>query len=169
VEVMACPSGCVNGGGQMKPVSFTAKRSVAVDEEGYERPVADEGVEVPGQVDEGMRWSTKDWVAKVEDIYWNGLPTPPPSPKPAMSSLSNGNGQGHGEREGEGDVEMNGVDVGKSHENDRLRLADRIAESVVHDVCGDNDGMRWEFLRTRFRKVEGDVLGGGVSHDAVKW
>lgn len=124
VEVMACPGGCVNGGGQMKP---TRPR----DDEGYERPMADEGV------DEGMRWSTKEWVAKVEAIYW-GQPTPPPSPplKPVESGL----------------IE-----------------ADELAERVVHEACSDDPVRRWEFLRTRYRKVEGDVLEGGVSHDAVKW
>ena len=138
VEVMACPSGCVNGGGQMKPV---ARVHSELDEEGYERPVADEGV------DEGMRWSTKAWVAKVEAIYWMGLPTPPPSPTLSNQHLNK-------------DVTVNDV---------RNREADRLAEIVVKEACEDDDEKRWEFLRTRYRKVEGDVLQGGVSHEAVQW
>lgn len=137
VEVMACPGGCVNGGGQMKPVA--ARRQV--DEEGYERPMADEGV------DEGMRWSTKEWVAKVEGIYWSGLPTPPPSPTLKAQHLSEDGGR----------------------DDSRYDEADRMVERVIRQACGDSTDKRWEFLRTRFRKVEGDVLQGGVSLDAVKW
>ena len=140
VEVMACPGGCVNGGGQMKPVN---KGRMEVDEEGYARPLADEGV------DEGMRWSTKEWVAKVEEIYWSGLPTPPPSPTLHGQTLAEGK-----------DV---AGDAGRYAE------ADRLAEEVVRDACGDDQAKRCELLRTKFRKVEGDVLQGGVSHEAVKW
>jgi len=141
VEVMACPGGCVNGGGQMKPVTKVQREELEVDEEGFERPMADEGV------DEGMRWSTKEWVAKVEVIYWGGLPTPPPSPTLPAQHL-------HKE---------------ETIDSRRYEEADRLAEEVVRDACGDNEGKRWEFLRTRFRKIEGDVLQGGVTHDAVKW
>jgi hypothetical protein len=142
VEVMACPGGCVNGGGQMKPPKK--------DEEGYERPIEVEGVEAPGAngVDEGMRWSTKEWVAKVEAVYWSGLPTPPPSP----------GGEALDASASEEEVEAQ-----------REKKADVLAERVVEDPCGGDPGKRWEFLRTRFRKVEGDILNGGVTHEAVKW
>jgi iron only hydrogenase large subunit-like protein len=138
VEVMACPGGCVNGGGQMKPIS--GKRKAEVDEEGYERPIPDEGVEM----EEEMRWSTKDWVAKVEEIYWSGLPTPPSSPNPNSSVVQ-----------------------GES----RLGMADQIAEQIVQEACGEDEEKRANFLRATFAKVEGDVLGGagGVTHEAVKW
>ena len=144
VEVMACPSGCVNGGGQMKPVS-AKKRKAEVDEEGYERPIPDEGVDMV--VEEEMRWSTKDWVAKVEEIYWSGLPTPPSSPGP----------------EGEqGMVERKEI---------RLGMADQIAQQIVMEACGEDEAKRWNFLRASFAKVEGDILGGegGITHEAVKW
>ncbi|WVQ84925.1 cytosolic Fe-S cluster assembly factor NAR1 [Cryptococcus sp. DSM 104549] len=175
VEVMACPSGCVNGGGQMKPAVPTAPKADAdameVDNEGYQRPLADEGVEkrvaeigggtVAG-MDEGMRWSTKEWVAKVEDIYWNGLPTPPPSP-PLTASKVNGNGLSHAAMtNGNGNGHANGVG--------RAEASDRLAEDIVHEVCGNDSSKRWEFLRTRFRKVETDILSsGGVTHEAVVW
>lgn len=141
VEVMACPSGCVNGGGQMKPVS--GKKRKEVDEEGYERPLADDGVEV----EEEMRWSTKDWVAKVEEIYWNGLPTPPGSPGPDKQ------------------------DGMVNRKEDRLSGADKLAQDIVREACGDGQVKRDNFLRASFAKVEGDVLGGdgGVTHEAVKW
>ena len=158
VEVMACPGGCVNGGGQMKPVSAAAKvngngsakggESMDVDEEGYPRPMADDGVErapPASAAEEGMRWSTKEWVGKVEEIYWSGLPTPPASPPlPAEGSLA--------------------------AKSDVLLKADDIARDILEETVGGDAVKRWELLRTRFRKVEGDVLGqGGVSHEAVKW
>ncbi|ORX40699.1 iron hydrogenase [Kockovaella imperatae] len=158
VEVMACPSGCVNGGGQMKPVSSVARK--VLDEEGYERPLPDDGTDLGMTVDsgieklpedshEGTRWSTKDWVAKVEAVYWNGLPTPPPSPKADPVDLT--------------------VQRGKT-ESEKHKLADELAHQVINDVTGNDAAARWEFLRTRFRKVEGDVLSnGGLTHEAVKW
>lgn len=156
VEVMACPSGCVNGGGQMKPVSSSAgskRKEVERDEEGYERPIPDEGVEPASgvmAVEEEMRWSTKDWVAKVEEIYWSGLPTPPGSPKPDGESADQGTVDG---------------------KETRLGWADKLAEDIVLEACGDDLTKRWNFLRASFAKVEGDVLGGegGVTHEAVKW
>jgi iron only hydrogenase large subunit-like protein len=150
VEVMACPSGCVNGGGQMKPVTSKKRKDVEVDEEGYERPIPDEGVEV--KVEEEMRWSTKDWVAKVEEIYWSGLPTPPSSPR-AVADV-----------DAQGDVAMQGKES-------RLGMADQLAEKIVREACGDDETKRANFLRATFAKVEGDVLGGagGITHEAVKW
>lgn len=58
------------------------KPSKEVDAEGYPRPLADDGV-APAPLptssglngaDEGMRWSTKEWVAGVEKLYWDGMP-----------------------------------------------------------------------------------------------
>lgn len=55
VEVMACPSGCVNGGGQLKPRE--------VDEEKHERDWEDSGVQMG-------KWGDKGWTRKVEMAYW---------------------------------------------------------------------------------------------------
>ncbi len=150
VEVMACPGGCVNGGGQMKP-SSAAKPVIAQgdrDEEGYVRDWAAEGVEKPGgeaQVDEGMRWSTKAWVAKVEAVYWSGLPTPPGSPS------------------------LKACDAGRT----ALQRADAVALDILRDVCRPAvaisriddvtdeaaEARRREFLRTTYHRVETDILG----------
>jgi len=66
VEVMACPGGCVNGGGQLKPV--------VVDEEGFKRDWEGSGVAVEslGRKDvlQNARWGTKEWTKRVEDEYW---------------------------------------------------------------------------------------------------
>lgn len=177
VEVMACPSGCVNGGGQMKPVNPTSgsavleSKGMEVDAEGYPRPLPDpgsasEGFDSPApklgksdgqEGEEGWRWSTKEWVRRVEEIYWSGsvevgkggLMTPPHSPGQAGIVSADLKEDGRGNYE-----------------------ADRLAEKVYEDIERElgEDG-KWEFLRTRFRKVEGDILGGegGVTLEAVKW
>jgi hypothetical protein len=173
VEVMACPGGCVNGGGQMKPVQKAsaigqAVDGMEVDEEGYPRPMADEGVELVNPkekegADEGMRWSTKEWVEKVERIYWSGLPTPPPSPPTVPQDLN-----------GSAIVMPNGQ-AGKADrlwQGDQYAKADDLMDRIVNEACGNDMGKRWEFLRTRFMKVEGDILQSGVTgvtHEAVKW
>ncbi|WWD19528.1 cytosolic Fe-S cluster assembly factor NAR1 [Kwoniella shandongensis] len=178
VEVMACPGGCVNGGGQMKPVTpaqvVKDSDAMEVDEEGYQRPLPDDGTAPTSTAkdgsaavegtDEGMRWSTKEWVAKVEEIYWTGLPTPPPSPPLTASNLDSSTFSA------ESKVNGNGQGRGISRDTDRLYTSDELAEEIVHEVCGDDSAKRWEFLRTRFRKVESDILAqGGVTHEAVVW
>ncbi|WWC71897.1 cytosolic Fe-S cluster assembly factor NAR1 [Kwoniella pini CBS 10737] len=181
VEVMACPGGCVNGGGQMKPVTASINASAEeekmdVDEEGYTRPIPDEGTDIAdipiktssglGGVEEGMRWSTKEWVEKVENIYWTGLPTPPPSPPIEASNIDN-----HSYSQAI-ISDMNNVNGFKNrHGTDvRSKQADRLVEQVVQDVCGNDSDKRWELMRTRFRKVESDILSqGGVTLEAVKW
>lgn len=83
VEVMACPGGCVNGGGQLKPVlpapAITADDSaMLVDEEGYKRDWAGSGVAVEGTTASSMevsvlqnaRWGDKEWTRQVEEVYW---------------------------------------------------------------------------------------------------
>jgi iron only hydrogenase large subunit-like protein len=145
VEVMACPGGCVNGGGQMKP------GATAVDAEGYERPLPDDGVAEPPRStglasEEGMRWSTKEWVAEVERVYWTGLPTPPASPR------------------------IQAQDAAPAQWPARTRAADGLAEQVVADMLGAAGGDRHACVRTRFKRVEGDVLSqGGLTHEQVKW
>ncbi|KAL7418306.1 Cytosolic Fe-S cluster assembly factor nar1 [Cryptotrichosporon argae] len=160
VEVMACPGGCVNGGGQMKPGDV----DVRVDEEGYARPLPDDGVDdrapaaasgaVPGpgagddwaapanravgvRVDEGMRWSTKAWVDGVEAVYWAAAGgaawTPPGSPEPRDASA------------------------------DRADEMDATVRAAWGDKARD-------LLRTHYSKVEGDVLSqGGLTHEQVVW
>ena len=179
VEVMACPSGCVNGGGQMKPVGSEASAGassegvekpcngsnananpndngtvapsiasdalrpadppVELDAEGYPRPIPDDGVAAKpfGQEsEEGWRWSTKEWVKRVEEVYW--LHT--------------------------------GVDGDEAEVKRRADEADEMCARVVQDATQGRERERWEMLRTRFRKVEGDVLSqGGITLDAVKW
>ncbi|KAF8200807.1 iron hydrogenase [Pholiota molesta] len=80
VEVMACPGGCVNGGGQLKP-SVTLR-----DEEGHERDWSESGVSADGMP--SGKWGDKEWTRRVEEAYWreqakapmHDLETPPYTP-----------------------------------------------------------------------------------------
>lgn len=167
VEVMACPGGCVNGGGQMKP-SVPAPVEEK-DEEGFPRVWELEGVETrKPMIDESMRWSTKAWVAQVETIYWSGLPTPPASPPPADTP------QTGSLKPFDSLNELNALST-----LPEFAQADRLAEQIIVETCGARDGTyadtmddeaegkRREFLRTRYRKVESDV--GQMTASAVKW
>ncbi|KAJ9111355.1 hypothetical protein QFC19_001123 [Naganishia cerealis] len=181
VEVMACPGGCVNGGGQMKPNATSQNERMVEpdgiagkDEEGYPRVWELEGVEskkldtTTPQIDESMRWSTKAWVAQVETMYWSDLPTPPASP-PSTDTRSSGSLKPF-----ESLQELH--DLSSSREFSR---ADDLAKRIIIDVCRPASGRydevmdeqaehnRWEFLRTRYRKVETDV--GQLTASAVKW
>lgn len=63
IEVMACPGGCVNGGGQLKVPAGAAK-----DAEGYLRNWEEQGVAEEGMP--GARWGDKEWTRRVEEAYW---------------------------------------------------------------------------------------------------
>ena len=147
VEVMACPGGCVNGGGQLKPPAAWLPEN---DEENYERRWEESGVSIDG-VQNG-RWGDKNWTRKVEDAYWNWkalpnsefndkLPTPPDSPPYGdddSREKSGGGAVGH------------------------------VVKRVMADLCG-HDGSEWierrrELFRTEYRAVESQVVGL-----AVKW
>ncbi|CAE6448971.1 unnamed protein product [Rhizoctonia solani] len=68
VEVMACPGGCVNGGGQLRG----GARSQTIDS-------GLDGV-AESAAARDARWGDKQLVKDVEAIYWGGVWTPPPSP-----------------------------------------------------------------------------------------
>ncbi len=93
VEVMACPGGCVGGGGQLRAPERKAKAAsdnVNHDAEGFVRDWAANGVVQPGggassgstqsqsQSQEGTNnntgeapWSSRAWTREVERAYWN--------------------------------------------------------------------------------------------------
>ncbi|OSD01245.1 iron hydrogenase [Trametes coccinea BRFM310] len=155
VEVMACPGGCVNGGGQLRPVQASTSSSSTKDEEGFARDWASSGVKM--DVDEplpaapvGPKWGDKEWTRKVEAAYWHALPTPPPTP-PA-----------------------DGASPGSAFE-----YADTLAVRVLSEVTGAQEGTvrqwtesldgeaeekRRALFRTQYRAVESEVVGL-----AVKW
>lgn len=63
VEVMACPGGCVNGGGQMRPPPAEAQFAASQASAAPELP----GGEPPVQ---GWQGTSKKWVHRVEHTYW---------------------------------------------------------------------------------------------------
>ena len=67
VEVMACPGGCINGGGQLKRRE-PAKVGPGEDSEGYQRDWNEAGVDLGAGL--GARWGDKEWTKEVERMYW---------------------------------------------------------------------------------------------------
>ncbi|KAL1741841.1 iron hydrogenase [Schizophyllum fasciatum] len=63
VEVMACPGGCVNGGGQIKPTRAALSSDAGAD-----------GLNGESQDAREARWGDKEWTRKVEELYWAGAP-----------------------------------------------------------------------------------------------
>lgn len=63
VEVMACPGGCVNGGGQLKPPASALPEKVDKDEEGYPKEYEAGGIL-------NAKWGDREWTKKVEATYW---------------------------------------------------------------------------------------------------
>lgn len=82
VEVMACPGGCVNGGGQLRPPAQLISPEPIVQTR-IADAVTDTGSDA--MVQNSARWGDKAWVKRVEAAYWHDLPTPPASP-PQLSS-----------------------------------------------------------------------------------
>ncbi|KIY73029.1 iron hydrogenase [Cylindrobasidium torrendii FP15055 ss-10] len=68
VEVMACPGGCVNGGGQLKSALVEKEN----DQEGFTRDWNESGVDLQQEV----RWGNKEWTRRVEETYWEGTILP---------------------------------------------------------------------------------------------
>jgi iron only hydrogenase large subunit-like protein len=133
VEVMACPGGCVNGGGQLPPPS---QQSEPKDAEGYTRDWESEGVRVQGYAG---RWGGKEWTAQVEKMYWAG-------------------GDGDGPTPPSGD----GVDFGTSLSDiNTSELASRIIRDICGDDVNGEE-RRHRLLRTDYRAVESEVLGIAV-------
>ena len=162
VEVMACPGGCVNGGGQLRPPA----PSDGADAEGFKRDWEADGVKLDdddfGRIQgQNAKWGDKEWTKKVEAVYWHGhgLPTPPPSPT------------------------LNGAPVGShaanGHTDLKTEQAERLAVRVLNEACKPKDtsvgswadsmndeaeALRRKYFRTQYRAVEGEVIGL-----AVKW
>jgi iron only hydrogenase large subunit-like protein len=150
VEVMACPGGCVNGGGQLKPIAQAVEQKE--DEEGFTRNWQESSVQMPVPAEDnamqGVKWGNKEWTKEVERVYWHDLPTPPPSPRP--------------------------------HDQELETPLGRLAAQVKIDLCHPTDGSlhenwasimdegaetrRRELFRTQYRAVESEVIGL-----AVKW
>ncbi|KAI0268711.1 iron hydrogenase [Gloeopeniophorella convolvens] len=151
VEVMACPGGCVGGGGQLRPPS--------VDAEGLARDWAAEGVRPEAGAGTGASsgeapWSSRAWTREVERAYWGGaapapaLPTPPASPR------------------------LGGADKAAGVEPAAAAVEALVAR-VLRELCVPAGGgaagwdaaaeeRRRALFRTQYRAVESEVVGLGV-------
>lgn len=172
VEVMACPGGCVNGGGQLRPASATAGADNAnlVDKEA-------------GVGGDPARWGDRAWTARVERAYWHGLPTPPPSPPANTIPLSH-----FGEQQSAKVTEAVAAAAQTFPEPLDIRLASAtsLALRVLSEMClpesdfgaeSDKTPTSWAaslppaaeaqrlaLFRTTYRAVQADVPG-----IAVQW
>lgn len=136
VEVMACPGGCTNGGGQVK-VSEVAEVRVA---EGVETEInGDASISArPGPKEQ------KEWLSRVDEAYFSG--------------------SDDGTMESDGDSKMHDAEIvpitngTESHTQD---IVNGISKSYIQDIIShwsDITGVeRLNLLYTSYRKVESDV------------
>lgn len=160
VEVMACPSGCVNGGGQIAPPTEKTRR-IRLDDEGM--PDVGERMDVDGEeerklvadADGDKVLSAKDWVAKVERVYWE------------IGVAKAGDVVRHAT------VDWSRIDESirpfleaRTRDEEMRRLEDVVVESLL-DGCegGERARRRAELFRTAYRAVESEEVNGL----AVKW
>ncbi|CAD6919138.1 unnamed protein product [Tilletia controversa] len=111
IEVMACPSGCTNGGGQLRPPveASTAASDTGLDPEGFTNGWAESaqvssnpiiGGGGPVEVDiglgagagpdmqKGWQGTSKEWVKRVEAAYWSSTSSTSTSTQASSSSAS---------------------------------------------------------------------------------
>ncbi|GAA6033040.1 hypothetical protein JCM8097_000114 [Rhodosporidiobolus ruineniae] len=179
IEVMACPSGCVNGGGQVAPpkesvrarkrrASWGSSASFEGDERGreYVGRVDDEGMpDVVGEVVEAevkmvaaegggddRVLSAKEWVQEVERRYWSASPS---SAAAAESTQPD-------------EPTLFGYPLSALHPSlhPYLLSLPSAAESAALDavvaelVGAEGDERRKELLRTSYRKVQSEEVNG---------
>ncbi|TFL04517.1 iron hydrogenase [Pterulicium gracile] len=177
IEVMACPGGCVNGGGQLKPpllslpeASPSDTSAVAVDDDGHTRNWNEGGAMEVGETEEvtmaesvlqNAKWGDKEWVKKVESTYWE----------------DGAEGEGSSASESDGSAETSSLRLPSAapgevsfllepiHHRDReaLRQASELAQRVI-DESVQSGIERKVLLRTQYHAVESEVIGL-----AVKW
>ncbi|KAF2030127.1 LET1-like protein [Setomelanomma holmii] len=131
VEVMACPGGCTNGGGQVKVTEVEDVRIA----EGLEQPNGDVMAPKPGPKEQ------KEWLAKVDEAYFS-----------ASDSEED-------RLDLDGDRELNGVQTNEhSTDNDVVNGNSRTKIKDVMDHWSAITGVDpQKLLYTSYRKVESDV------------
>ena len=148
IEVMACPSGCVNGGGQIAPPKHPLP--VKVDREGMPLVEEDAGeYKIVKDESDGHRvLSGKEWIGRVEELYW--------------------------ELGGARKIATN-LDIGV-HESLRPYVGDQASQAVydqraqdilseMAEYAEDAAAVRYNLLRTQYRAIESEEVNGL----AVKW
>ncbi|KAJ4332121.1 Cytosolic Fe-S cluster assembly factor nar1 [Didymella glomerata] len=127
VEVMACPGGCTNGGGQVKVSEVEVVR--ALENRGEQEDVQDRQVARPGPQEQ------KDWLASVDEAYFSGDDTADKDTNGDANEVSNTS---------EAEAVVNGID--RNH----------IKRVMQHwsSLTGVNTQ---SLIYTSYRKVESDV------------
>ncbi|KAF2189458.1 LET1-like protein [Zopfia rhizophila CBS 207.26] len=134
VEVMACPGGCTNGGGQVKATEVDRVR-------------ASEGLNgVNGEVAVGKLGlkEQKEWLRRVDEAYFSASE------------------EEESDKDGDGDYEMTDVDAVKLNGSGQHQdIVNGISRTYIHDVLShwsDVTGVEMRrLLYTSYRKVESDV------------
>lgn len=143
VEVMACPSGCVNGGGQLKPAKIPTnepKQQLIVGAEGIER----DSVESGGI--NSAKWSDKAWTARVEAAYWN-----------VQNNVSGLSAPSQEVRHGMAERLSEEIIVDLCHPSKpTLGVADQVDDTA--------NALRIRYFRTEYHAVKSEIDGL-----AVKW
>lgn len=148
IEVMACPSGCVNGGGQIAPPKHPLP--IEVDREGMPIVPLDGEGEVKMVADEhdGHRvLSGKEWVSRVEEFYWR------------FGAVKVPTGVTLGVHESLVDYARQ-----ESTEHAYTQLAERILQDMT-GKAGNPQTERQRLLRTQYRAIASEEVNGL----AVKW
>ncbi|KAL8938151.1 MAG: hypothetical protein Q9216_004053 [Gyalolechia sp. 2 TL-2023] len=151
VEVMACPGGCTNGGGQIK-----------VDDLGLGDRVGKEGI------------TQKEWLGKVDEAYFSMSE----GSSDGASDVDEDGGGGEGEegKDGDGDVDVEMGDAGTDGNGNNGEVINGINVSEVRAMLrhwSESTGISLEKLcYTTFRAVESDVgkvdKGGGGQDRVVE-
>lgn len=165
VEVMACPSGCVNGGGQLRPPVSIVQSDMDITMSINEHTSSSSSNTSPAALD--SRWGDREWTKKVEQAYWHDLPTPPPSPSKLPKSLDSLSST----------VSVTGQSPSTPNTataSTRLQRADILALSVLSDLThtpfteikswdsnlGQSaENIRRTLFRTEYHAVESEVAG----------
>jgi iron only hydrogenase large subunit-like protein len=141
VEVMACPGGCTNGGGQIRAQEVNEVRAAAGSE-----ITSDLGSETKVGPEE-----QRQWLARVDEAYFSGSDAGSSSGEESSMDVDakiNGNGNGH-----MADVEME-VDSNPDIVNGISRS--RIW-SILHHWEALTGARLHDLVLTSFREVESDV------------
>ena len=177
VEVMACPSGCVNGGGQLRPWPWRKVfEDKTWDAEGHQRN--EDTSEDGGGLGSGMvvdvaaKWGDKDWIRKVEAAYWiqnkrdqglsfgslSGAHSGPDPDVLATHILTDLCRPASRSSATTGEVQA-------SLSGEKLKQTATIHDHLwMYDMDDEAEATRREIFRTTYRKVESEVVGL-----AVKW
>ncbi|KAI9463653.1 iron hydrogenase [Lactarius psammicola] len=192
VEVMACPGGCVGGGGQLRAPE--RKTTSITDAEGFVRDWAADGVS-PGPPEggngttaEAPLWNTRAWTREVERAYWDG-PAPERALPSAGAGAEPGSGSGDLGNKGKGKATSSSPTLelgsGPEPESEHDRVETLVAR-VLRELGAPTDPQQQQqggsgpgqegrtidddvaevrrraLFRTEYRAVESEVVGLGV-------